>query len=664
MVKSKKLSKGGNNNSTKASTVHDPRFVGIQTEPRFHIPKRKHLKDNLDERFQAAIEKDEAFQDEVAVDRYGRKIKKSSRKELEKYYNLQKDETVKESSDRDEDSSDDDSSSDEKSADDTTIIDRARGEGVSSSSESDSESSSDESSSEDFEEELGTQEELTVDNTGNIPLGDATTRFAAVSMDWDRIRAVDLMVAFSSFVPKHGRIISIQIFPSEYGKQRIAQEDLEGPAREDFEVTRKTKSKKGMTNSNNDDSEEEEEEIKRSLIQEDLGEEVDSSKFRKYQLRRLQYYYAVVTCDSVSTAKAIYDSCDGTEYESTANFFDLRYIPEDMVFEDMPHDECSHIPSNFKPSNFITDALQHSKVKLTWDETPMERKQLATRAFSQKEIDDMDFKAYLASDSDSDVDENRKQDYKELLGSILPKGKSKKGEEDVDMEITFTPGLDEQTGQMSDSDEEEETTIEKYKRKEKERRKRRMEKFKESKRKTDQEDDIQGQQDEGPSKSTNKSTNNSNSNSKGKSKANNKDKANKDPELELLLMDDDFSKLRASGEQTTHGGLENDEKFSKKKIKSKKSKKLQKLEEAESQFDIKDSRFQDLFDNPDFAIDPTAPQFKKTTVMEKVMEERRKRTLSKDKPIEKSNVKKRRVIKSSNDDVKSLVDKIKNRTKH
>lgn len=145
-----------------------------------------------------------------------------------------------------------------------------------------------------------------------------TTRLAVVNLDWDHVFATDLFKIFSSVLEqgnegkgggsKRGEVISVRVYPSEFGKKRMEREEQEGPPREVF-------IKAGQAESDNDEEEEEEEpqyegmsgdegseeggaaeddedeedlSDDESLVEEDKGEDVDMDRLRKYQLERLR----------------------------------------------------------------------------------------------------------------------------------------------------------------------------------------------------------------------------------------------------------------------------------------------------------------------------------------------------------------------------------------
>ncbi|TVY52324.1 Pre-rRNA-processing protein ESF1, partial [Lachnellula suecica] len=306
------------------------------------------------------------------------------------------------------------------------------------------------------------------------------------------------MAVFSSFVTAGGKIHKISIFPSEFGKERMEREELEGPPKEIF--TRKEEEEDIESESDSEDSDEEDEKIKKDLQKADEGQDFDGAALRQYQLERLRYYYAVVICSDTSTASAIYEATDGTEYLSSANFFDLRFIPDGVTFDDKARDECTSVPHGYRPTEFVTDALQHSKVKLTWDMDPEEasRKDAINRAFtgSRAEIGENDLRAYLGSDSESEEEveveteepqlskkDLARQKMRAALGLAdepAPSSKKSKGGPVGDMEVTFTAGLSSSsnTGVFTNTPVIEETTAEAYVRKEKERKARRKEKSK------------------------------------------------------------------------------------------------------------------------------------------------------------------------------------------
>ncbi|XP_074945841.1 ESF1 homolog [Phalacrocorax aristotelis] len=121
-----------------------------------------------------------------------------------------------------------------------------------------------------------------------------TSRLAVCNTDWDRLKAKDLLALFNSFTPKGGTIFSVKIYPSEFGKERLKEEEQKGLV-ELFDLPENTTENDGLYR----------------------------EKLREYQFKRLKYFYAVVERDSPETANKIYEECDGLEFESSCSFIDL-----------------------------------------------------------------------------------------------------------------------------------------------------------------------------------------------------------------------------------------------------------------------------------------------------------------------------------------------------
>ena len=677
--------------------------------------------------------RDDGFSSKAKVDRYGRKLPKDSgRQDLKRYYRLE--------------------GNAEEDLDDDQEIEReleranARDEGLLSSSSD--ESSSDDEDVESAEDEVfGLLDGNAADGEA-VPMGEASPRIAVVNLDWDNIRATDLMAVFSSFVPSGGRILRISIYPSDFGKERMEREEMEGPPKEIFGQEKSEHDKEEFSNSEGEDTEEldeqdEEEKIKNSLLKEDKGEEFNSTKLRRYQIERLRYYFAVIVCSSTSVAQLIYDAVDGTEYLTTANFFDLRFIPDDVEFtSDTARDECERVPDGYKPNEFVTDALQHSKVRLTWDADDRTRKEAQKRAFggSRAEIDENDLKAYIGSDSSDDESPNvvpepvvidatsidnpvatshdqavspavpklskkdtERQRMRALLGldsESAPKQSSKKPKDQRvgDMQITFSSGLSgTKRGSVFENEpERDETTAEKYIRKEKERKKRRKEKLKNAREggsgKVADNEDVNETKSTAPNSSdlgfedpffTAPSAKSASLKAKKRAQRRSDlasaaaETTDQREELEQLIRDESA----ANGKPVQHFDtnlLAKGEKLSSKKGLTKKKHKISERqrealaakEKDDFRIDTQDPRFSAVFERSEFAIDPSHKGFKGTEGMKALLEAGRKKR-GRDRqevdsdPENSARRKKQKGNKKpkDGDELKSLVDKVKGRSK-
>ena len=64
----------------------------------------------------------------------------------------------------------------------------------------------------------------------------------------------------------------------------------------------------------------------KTIIRAAEGAEYNERALRRYQLERLRYFYAVIEFSSVAAARLAFTEVQSTEFEKSANFFDLRSV--------------------------------------------------------------------------------------------------------------------------------------------------------------------------------------------------------------------------------------------------------------------------------------------------------------------------------------------------
>eukprot|EP01089_Gocevia_fonbrunei_P001101 TRINITY_DN1104_c0_g1_i1.p1 TRINITY_DN1104_c0_g1~~TRINITY_DN1104_c0_g1_i1.p1 ORF type:complete len:455 (+),score=138.76 TRINITY_DN1104_c0_g1_i1:485-1849(+) len=386
--------------------------------------------------------------------------------------------------------------------------------------------------------------------------------------------AVDLLMLFQSFIPPASVILSVSIILSDFGKQKIEEEKRYGP--------------------------------KDLIVDGEFSEnKQNTDKLREYEKNKLKYYYAVVECDSAKTALAIYQQCDKFEFERTGNVLDLRFIPDDVQIVNERTDTATEVPMNYKPPEGFSKVFQHTNLALTWDKNDEKRTKLLSEKTLKEEVDDDDFRAYLGS-SDSEEDsageeENREEKkkrksettrkkYAELLQGLNQD--DKEDDTNMDMEITFLPGLGDSMKKavekrIEDKDKEEETVWEAYQRKRKEERRSRRQEKKQKEKEEDEEQKLKIEA------------------AKGKkvklTAEEQEDLDRRRAELELLVMDEDME------DSTTKRG------------------KRKQAAKTDLGFDATDSRFGALLTDNEYYLDPTVANKDQKRVAQLVRDEKEKR---------------------------------------
>lgn len=605
---SKKKSKNNN------EMIDDPRFASVHTDPRFQrVPKRE-SKVTIDSRFNRMFTDKKFGTSSAPVDKRGRPKRQKTDSSLRHYYRIEEEDTkdakkkrkdeVLSSEEEEEDSkkrkrkeevlSSEEEEESESGSEELEDLETESDDDVGGSEEEETSSSS---SSDEEEEDM---ENVEVENVPVIEEG--TRRIAVVNMDWRHVRAVDLFVVLRSFLPKGGQILSVSVYPSEFGLQRMKEEEVRGPV--------------GLFDDENEKSDEDD----------DDNDEIDYDKLRAYEKSRLRYYYAVVECDSVATADYLYKSCDGVEFERSSNVLDLRFIPDSMDFKHPPRDVATEAPLGYEGLDFHTKALQHSNIPVSWDEDEPQRVKTLKQKFNADQLAELELKEFLASDeSETDNDEadndmedesdkkNKKRDkYRALIQS--GDGSDEDQEEGQDMEVTFNTGLEDLSKRILEKkDKKSETVWEAYLRKRREKKKARKNHSKYSSEEDSSDTDEEGMEGieqpddffiEEPSvkKVNNKDYQGKKNKEEQQLQDTDREAEASKAELELLLADDKGGKKGLKGYN-----------LKPKKAKGKKGKEVPDEDKIPAS-NLDDPRFSALFTSPLFALDPTDPQFKRSAV--------------------------------------------------
>ncbi|ODN79732.1 hypothetical protein L202_03650 [Cryptococcus amylolentus CBS 6039] len=748
----------------------DPRFASLKTDPRFRRSKQKNLKVEIDERFKDVLESEEfggKGPGRAKVDKRGRAVAPSNHADqIKRFYRLKSPEADEEKEGfvdyargggaLESSGSEDEGGEDSEVEEDELVLGVKRPNRLPSYSPSDSEDESDDDhlhidlSEDEAHSAFPPEADDIPDDESEAEPVDPSKRIAAVNLDWDNMQASDLFAVFNSFLSRPankgeakapsalGKLLNVKIYPSEFGKERMAKEETEGPGGGIFKSDKRKKDVKkaravttreesgdedekeqGEGEDGSDDAESDEEfdsdqgesdgddydgpdpvsnahkreEIDGLEIISDVesdaasnagSEDINMDQLRQYQLERLRYYYAIATFSTVAASEYIMNECNGTEFEQTANLLDLSYVPEDMTFdEDSVHDEADKEPKGYKGNDFVTDALRHSNVKLTWDQDDPNRVKMTRRTLTREEIEEQDFKnlvAFSGSEAEeSDLeDENdaagkkrvdkkkamkeRKEKLRNLLliggddddgavdvwgkaGTALEKefedirtssskdtvggAKKPKSKASDDLEITFRPGLSTAPGVEEDNL----TSLERYKLRMKEKKQRKKEKMelKAAARdgsgdegKNGGKDAFFGSDSEGDDSEEERPRTAADSKLKPKPKS-------KDLEP-TVHEEDDLSGLVGSNEPDTNFSMKDIVKSEKESGSKRKRRRTKKGEEREKELgqegwkiDVKDDRFKALHEEPEFAIDPSNPHFVKTKAMQDLLDERTRR---------------------------------------
>ncbi|KAK7694740.1 hypothetical protein QCA50_001928 [Cerrena zonata] len=251
--------------------MSDPRFARFKTDPRFRKIRKGDAKVTVDDRFKSVFGEDKKKKKgKKSVDKYGRQLTATHESDnLRRFYRLENEDeeegetkrpdfarggVLLESSDEEEPEAAKDDDSDDGGF--TTL-------GQDSSKpipipDDEVEIDLDEDNLADLDAQAAEYAKTHAQENDVLEI-ERTRRIAVVNLDWDYVRASHLYKIFSSLVSStalalpssaksysakgkaastplvaRGKVLSVRVYPSQFGKERMAREEQEGPPPEVF----------------------------------------------------------------------------------------------------------------------------------------------------------------------------------------------------------------------------------------------------------------------------------------------------------------------------------------------------------------------------------------------------------------------------------------------
>ncbi|CDW77800.1 UNKNOWN [Stylonychia lemnae] len=497
----------------------DERFNQVFTDPRFMKVPQKIKKVEIDDRFKKGLTSKE-FNTVAKVDKYGNRVDKMDNTML-KFYNIDKKEQKQkqkqiesevESEDDDVDMQSDEHSVEQEakryydeegkfkwnvegSSDDEDGEDEDEAQNQNKVDEVDSDSDENDIEGQDMVDDSDNDSVWSVKDEAKVAESEEQVeigkRLALTNMDWDNLTAVDILSLFTSLCKGDMFIQKVEIYPSLFGLEQMKKDSLYGPPKEILDVAPPKNFKKGKVMG------EDENEFLDDDEKAAMG--FNSSQLRKYEIQKMKYFYAVIYCSSKKTAKKLFDEYNGFEFEQSNLRLNLSFVADDLKFPQKLKEKATEVPAGyqFRGANTLSKALNHTNVKMTWDQDDPKRQQKFQKLMERDEsdIDEDEFKEFLASGSEDeagmeDQDQDKIEQYRQkLLGALSGASGDIKDvfrkrdlqdddeNDDQQLDIKFNVGFGEDVGKKllqdkkTRKEEQGESDWQKYQRKRKEKRK-------------------------------------------------------------------------------------------------------------------------------------------------------------------------------------------------